>query len=304
MKKFLLVLIVLNLFLFCKTESRNKANAFVLPENAVQKKITPKQYIPFLPDKLEENSGLIIYNQLFWTINDSGGENKIFGVNFSGEIVKEISLTNAINIDWEDIAQDKDFIYVGDFGNNNGDRKNQKIYRVSKNKINEEYSQSIETEWIDFSFSDQTDFTFSPLRTPYDCEALIEFEGSLYVFTKDWKTQFTTVYKIPKESGKYSVAPLEKFNVNGLITAADISPDGNKIALLGYNNYKPFLWVLSDISNDSFFNGEKIYAEFDELYDAQTEGICFSGNDTLFISCESTASFIQQIFIIDLNSEE
>ncbi len=303
MKKILFTLFILILFVFCRTEVKTN-DSFNIPENTVQMNFKVQSFIPQLPNELKETSGLIFYDNLFWTFNDSGGKNKIFGINISGKIVKEITLKNAKNIDWEDIAQDKKYIYVGDFGNNRGIRNNQKIYRIKKSKIDKKYSQSVETGVTDFSFSNQSKFIFSIYKTQFDCEAMIVFHDNLFVFTKDWKTQNTTVYKIPQKTGKNEAKPMEYFNVNGLVTAADINPAGDKLALIGYKNFKPFLWIFSGISENGFFKGIKIYSTLDDINYSQTEGVCFAGNDSLFISCERTKSFQQQIFLIDLKTAE
>jgi len=46
--------------------------------------------------------------------------------------------------------------------------------------------------------------------------------------------------------------------------------------------------------------GKKIYGEMKSIFNAQTEGVCFMGNDTSLISCESTSSFTQRVFQIDI----
>jgi hypothetical protein len=125
----------------------------------------------------------------------------------------------------------------------------------------------------------------------------------LYIFTKDWSTRKTTVYKIPKKRGNYIVNPKNTFEVSGLITAADISHDGKKIALLGYRNYQPFCWIFTNFTNDEFFDGEKRYIELEGIFDAQTEGLCFIDNFLLAVSCEQTSSFKQQVFTFNLNPQ-
>ncbi|MDO8952808.1 MAG: hypothetical protein Q7U86_09300 [Draconibacterium sp.] len=69
------------------------------------------------------------------------------------------------------------------------------------------------------------------------------------------------------------------------------------------NNFKPLLWIFSEISADNIFGGPKQYFEFDSLQYAQTEGICFLGNDTLLVSCEQTSVFDHQVFLIDLKNQ-
>jgi len=69
------------------------------------------------------------------------------------------------------------------------------------------------------------------------------------------------------------------------------------------NNFRPLLWIFSEISAEHIFGGTKQYFEFDSLHYAQTEGICFLGNDTLLISCEQSPVFEHQVFLIDLKNQ-
>ena len=298
--KILFTLSILLTFISCSNQNDTEH----LSENTRFLQINPDSYIQNLPGKLAENSGLIFYNDLFWTFNDSGGENKIYGFNPNGIIEIEIKIEGAKNEDWEDIAQDENHIYIGDFGNNNGVRSNQKIYKINKNDIAETEEQTVSADEINFNFANQKNFDFQQLNTPFDCEAMVEMNGNLYIFTKDWTDRTTTVYQIPKENGDYEIKLIEKFNVTGLITGADINPEKTQLALIGYKSFKPIVWLFSDISANSFFEGEKIYIEMDSIFNAQTEGVCFKGNDSIIISCEQTNSFTQQVFLIDLKTLE
>ena len=300
MNKILISLLII-IFFSCGIKKKTKDNSQKISESNTSIIVEPQQFIKDLPNKLAENSGIIFYDNLLWTFNDSGGVNKIYGFNFFGEIKKEIEIEDAKNVDWEDITQDKKHIYIGDFGNNRGMRKNQTIYRIKKKDIGKSAKQKVKSKKIQFDFEDQTDFSFQGKNTPFDCEAIVDFNESLYIFTKDWATRFTTVYEVPKKKGKYTIKPLGKFNVNGLITGADISPDKSKLALVGYKDYKPILWIFTDFTAGKFWGEQKMHIEMDAIFDAQTEGVCFLGNDSILISCERTSTFRQQIFLIDLN---
>ncbi|QGY44496.1 T9SS C-terminal target domain-containing protein [Maribellus comscasis] len=300
MKKILSMLFLLMYFISCSTESNSVSEK---PEDKNKKtvlKVVPQSFIAEIPLQVEESSGLLLYNNLLWTFNDSGGENKLFGLDFSGEIKKEVAVENAINVDWEDIAQDDKHIYIGDFGNNNGERKNLKIYKIKKSDIDS--MDTVEAVEIKFSYKEQTDFNYQPLSNSFDCEAITDFNGELIIFTKDWVNETTSVYKIPKTEGEYLLTLTDTFNVNGLVTGADISPDEKTLAMVGYKDFKPIVWVFSDITENGFFGGKEIYMELDDIFSAQTEGICFTGNDSLLISCERTATYVQQIFLIDLKA--
>jgi hypothetical protein len=71
-----------------------------------------------LPTSLKEISAIEISSasDLFWVIEDSGNDTKLFGLNLNGKIDKTLEVTNAQNIDWEDLAMDsKGDIYIGNF---------------------------------------------------------------------------------------------------------------------------------------------------------------------------------------------
>ena len=298
------MLIYLMVFISCHNHNKNNSRKSVTFESSVSSQIQFQQFIPQMDPVLSENSGLIFYDNLLWTFNDSGGESKIYGIDFSGIIKKEIKLTGTVNVDWEEIAQDETHIYIGDFGNNNGARKNLKIYRLNKKDITQNSQQEIGWEIIQFDYVNQKNFGYPPLTTPFDCEAMAELNDTLLLFSKDWEKLTTTVYKIPKHEGNFKLNPVDSFDVMGLITGADISPDKKKLALIGYNNFKPLLWIFSEISVENIFGNTNYYFEFDSLRYAQTEGICFLGNDTLLISCEQTSAFDHQVFIIDLKNQK
>jgi hypothetical protein len=304
MNNILLALVYLMVFISCHNHDKNNSEKSVTIGSAKSSQIQFQQFIPQMDPVLNENSGLIFYDNLLWTFNDSGGENKIYGVDFSGNIKKEIELTGAVNIDWEEITQDEMHIYIGDFGNNNGARKNLKIYRINKNDINQNPKQEIDWELIQFEYANQKNFGYPPLTTPFDCEAMAELNDTLFLFSKDWEKLTTTVYKVLKNAGFFKLNPVDSFNVQGVITGADISPDKKKLALIGYNNFKPLLWVFSEISAGNIFGKENQFFEFDSLQYAQTEGICFLGNDSLLISCEQTSAFDHQVLLIDLKNQD
>ena len=295
--------LLLLILIYSCTPSNRKANDEELDPETQEPAVKVESFIPSLPDDLLEISGLLKYSNLFWGFNDSGGSPELYGFNTSGEIEKIVKVDNGINSDWESIAQDDQYIYIGDFGNNSGARQDLKILKISKEDVGDSEEREVNAETIEFSYATQTQFGYPGKSTPYDCEAMIEFGGSLYIFSKNWAEGTTSTYKVPKESGKYVLNPLDTFNVKGLVTGADISADSTKLALLGYENYHAFIWLFSGFSDDNFLQGKAEFIPLPDLKDAQTEGICFSGNDTLLISCEETKAFKQQVFLVDFKNK-
>ncbi len=88
-----------------------------------------------LPEQIAETSGLIYYNGRLITHNDSGGNPELYELDPETlGITRVVQITNAENRDWEDIAQDEQFIYIGDFGNNSGSRQDLVVYKVPKSE--------------------------------------------------------------------------------------------------------------------------------------------------------------------------
>ena len=245
-------------------------------------------YITKIPKKLEENSGMVVNkDSTIWMINDSGGADKIYQTNFKGKLLKEFEVKNARNKDWEELANDKDGnLYIGDTGNNNNKRKDLVVYKIPD--PNKEKGDKIEAEQIEFSFPEQKKYPPKKSKLLYDTEAIFYAKDSLYLITKNRSHPFNgkaLIYRIPAKKGKYKATflgtfiPCTEFSVCK-ITAADISPDGKTIALLGYGK----LWLFTNFELSKFFKGE--LRTIDLGIRTQLESISFLNNKTLLLSDE------------------
>jgi hypothetical protein len=261
----------------------------------------PKKMVRSLSVELRETSGLIFWNNALWTHNDSGGEPVLYKLDtLNGKVLQRVTLVNALNIDWEEIAQDESHVYIGDFGNNLGNRKDLRIYAVSKTEIPSDGDGEASASVINFSYADQQNFDPANRSNDYDCEAMVAFGDSLYLFTKNWANQQSRLYALPKTPGTYSVYPIDTLAADGLITGADLSPSGNELVLCGYKNYSPFLWLLFDFSNGSFFKGNKRRINFSGMTGTQTEGAAFLRESEVVISSEKTAIRPAGLFKINI----
>ena len=210
-----------------------------------------------LPDALDECSGLVFFGDQLWAHNDGGNAAVLHRVDtLSGEILREVAVANATNVDWEDIAQSETHLFIADMGNNLGSRTDLRIYRVAKADL--PLSNSVNAELITFNYADQTDFTAAPQANNYDAEALLFAGDSLHLFTKNWLDKQTRHYVLPAVPGNYSIAPRDTFNVNGLLTAAANYRDTTAM-LLGYDldNGAVFGWLLFDFPAGQPLKGNK-----------------------------------------------
>ena len=241
-------------------------------------------------------SALLFYKGSLWTLNDSGGKAEIYRLSTkSGKIIQTISLKGVKNVDFEDLTQDEDYIYVGDIGNNMGNRKNLVVYKIAKKDIHRKKDAEVKVKAIRYAYADQINFKKRSRRNNYDCEALTSLGDQLYLFTKDWLDAKTRVYILPKKKGKYSLDVWKEFDADGLVTAADFNLKKNELVLLGYQDFMPFLWTFSNFKGDDFFGGDAKRMNFEHIHGAQTEGLCFEPSGDLFISCEDSY-FPQRIF--------
>jgi hypothetical protein len=293
----LLVIMLLGILMALRPEENYSSDSKKPETGITELKIQPETFL-LLPPVVNESSGIVYDRGLIWTFNDSGGPNIIYGINRKGEIQTEVTLVNAKNIDWEDIAHDGNYFYIADVGNNSGNRRDLAIYKVAKKGLSTEGPQISEASVIRFAYEDQTSFTSEAHAHSFDCEALITYGDSLYLFTKDWVNGYSVVYSLPKEPGEYIATKQNEFNARGLITGADISADGKHLVLCGYYQFRPFAWIFSYFEPGNFFTGTNYYLDMGGLLMAQTEGVTFLTNDSILISCERTPVIPEQIFLL------
>jgi len=260
-------------------------------------KVTPQVLIAHMNDLLFDCSGLIWFRNSLWMVNDSGGENEVYAVRDDGTISTTLVLEGARNVDWESVTQDDQFVYVGDFGNNNGNREFQRVYRFKKDDIaTGEAVVTVNVQTTAFYYGDQEDYSLKQNATEYDCEAMVSAGDNLYLFSKDWVKGQTKVYELSKEPGNYKLMPIDSFQVDGLVTGADLSPGGNYLALLGQRSFgTPFIYLF-EFSPEKIFSNRYLLFDLSSIFGAQTEGICFSDDGRIILTTEATGQFVQQAF--------
>ena len=224
-----------------------------------------------LPNSLKEVSAVEISSasDLFWVIEDAGNDNKLYGLNIKGKIVKELKITNAQNIDWEDLTTDENGnIYIGDFGNNNKKRLEFTIYKIGHSDL---AFKTIKAESITFNLSKDI--------KSQNFEAFFLLNDHFYIFSKD--DNHGKLFKVPNIIGNHAAIFISDFNLNGkhnAITSADVY--NNSIILLNHDK----VWKISNFKDDDFFNGDIVELELN--HSSQKEGVCFKNRDTLYITDE------------------
>ena len=248
------------------------------------------------PALLTECSGLVHslrYNGVFWAHGDGGSGASIVPVTASGKLARgwtgAVRVEGCKNNDWEDIAlDDKGNLIIADVGNNSGRRKQLMLHFVSEPKPG---AVSVRpTRTLRVHYEDQKGD--SP---DYDCEAVFSAGGRIYFLTKHRSDKRTRLYRLDGESTTRS-NPLRlvgSFDVGGMVTAADASPDGKLVAVLTYTT----LWVFSyDRASGSIFTKSESVRRT-PIFAWQAEAVAWEGKDALVIANENG-----QLFRVALSS--
>ncbi len=237
---------------------------------------------------LFESSGIGNQDNNFWThIDDS--DNSIYRIDtLSDSIFQKVTINNSSNYDWEDITTDSTHIYVGDVGNNDGNRTNLRFYKILNSDITPG-STTVDAGRINFSYSDQVDFTVNHNHHYYDCEAFFYMNDSIHMFTKGWVNKWTKHYVLSADTGTHVAQLVDSFDVAGLITSAAIQGD-SLVVLLGLNfsgGLSSFVWMFYDFEGSNFFSGNKrrFYLGNPNII-GQAEAICFKDTNMGYITNE------------------
>lgn len=257
-----------------------------------------------LPKKLKEVSG-IVYSEkdnLFWTLEDRGNANKIYGLDSQDGVIEEtVTIENTSNTDWEDITKDKaGNLYIGDFGNNDNIRKDLCIYKIDKNSLHKE--KAVPEYKISFSYPEQTAFPPKKTKLLFDVEGFFEYKNNFYLFTKNRSKGFdgtALVYKVPNKAGFHQAVLMGRLktcdNYNHCaITSAAISPDASKVVLLTHDK----IVLLENFKGDNFLKGKQSQLKLNHF--SQKEAVCFKNNETLIIADEKTNKIGGNVYEVSL----
>ena len=202
---------------------------------------------------VDESSGVVASRRnpgLFWTHNDSGDGPLLYAFDREGRRRGVWSVAGAKADDWEDVAagpgpqQGQSYLYVGDIGDNNRDRKKIVVYRVAEPAVTADTVVNNSVEPYPTAPAEAIHLKYPDGRHDAEALAVHPSTGDLYVITKTRNpTAAAGVYKLASPYSLAAVNTLRKVGevrvpslFPGMITGADISPDGSRIVLCDYFN--------------------------------------------------------------------
>lgn len=261
---------------------------------------SPVGLVEFGP--IDEMSGIVKsgrYRDVYWVHNDSGDKARFFAVRANGELVKPANVANyegiavegARNRDWEDIARDRDTLYLSDAGNNGNARRDLGVYAVKEPDPTKATSVR-PLAFYPIAYPDQKEFPPSGLRA-FDCEAIFALRGKLYFVTKHRLNALlpATSAGLYRMDTRYTDRPNiltkldEHSNLGGWVTGADVSPDGKTVAVLTQAPEQSVWLFDARAKGDKFLSqGKPRRIVFSGA--KQCEAVAFADNGTLLVTNE------------------
>ena len=241
-----------------------------------------------LPEILWESSGLIAgTDSCVWTHNDSGGKAMLYKLNTEGKVIRRLYISKVKNTDWEDLANDYlGNVYIADIGNNRNNRKNLRILKIP-------HPDSLKTDTvapqiINFVYENQTQFPPSESQLNFDAEALIAYQDSLFLFTKNRTkpySKYTYVYAIANQEGeqlavlKDSIYLSHTHRLHSWVTGATRHPNRDLVVLISHKK----AWLINGFRTAQ--RKTLIDTKISGMY-SQKEAVCFDIDQNLWISNE------------------
>jgi hypothetical protein len=196
---------------------------------------------PHLTYRLPEASGLVTgrtNKELVYIHEDSGNRRVVFVYDTLGTYLGDIVLVGATNRDWEDMAigpgpeKGKNYIYVGDIGDNRSVRSHLTIYRFIEPIID------LDTITIPFKLeiADYSTITYQYPDGPRDAETLMidPKNSDLIVISKRDVRGRVYLIPYPQSTQEYATTYFKGVLPFKQIVAGDISPDGSKMIIKDY----------------------------------------------------------------------
>jgi Tol biopolymer transport system component len=254
-------------------------------------------------DPIDEMSGIVRsgkFRDLYWVHNDSGDQPRFFAIRPDGKVVtppsgeagyEGVRVEDARNFDWEDIARDRDTLYLSDMGNNGNARRDLGIYAVKEPDPTKTTSVKPKA-FYPIAYPDQKDFPPSGFR-PFDCEAIFALRGKVYFVTKDRLNSLipatsASLYRLDTRhtDRKNVLTKLDSHaNLGGWVTAADVSPDGKTVAVLTQAPEQS-IWLFDARAKGDKFLTQGKPRRITFSGGKQCEAIAFADNGTLLVTNE------------------
>ena len=248
------------------------------------------------------------YPGVYWVHNDSGDSSRLFAIQADGSVIYPPFLRNvtvgegdlethwqgatvfvAANQDWEDIALDDGLIYIADVGNNGNARRDLGVYIVREPNPRA-VTNTRPLKYLPVAYPDQENYPAKQWH--FDSESLFVDNGKLYFITKHRQPGKISAFEAGAKLYRLDTEFTDQVNELTLVethpevavaTGADLSPDGEWLAVLGYAD----IWLFKrPDSGDKWLSGESYRLSLPRTQTRQVEAIAWQNNELLIFTNE------------------
>ena len=231
---------------------------------------------------------------VLWVHNDSGGEAEIFAIATDGTLLSSHLLDGGFALDWEDISMgpgpdpERSYIYIADIGDNLNFRPEVAVYRIPEP---EPFANSVVTDIELFLL------TYPEPGINAEAMAIDPVTGDLFLIEKT-RSGPATMYRARAETlVDRELSALDLVGSVGIgegleVTAADISPAGERIVLRGYKSL--WLWPRTEAEVSAVLQGAPCEAA--SPVEVQGEAATFATDSgVVYTVSEGTGAAINQV---------
>jgi hypothetical protein len=238
-----------------------------------------------LPEEVRETSGIAISSfdaSVLWTHNDRNNTPELFAVDGEGRLAARRTVAGAKLVDWEDMDRAAcdagSCLYIGDIGDNSGNRDSITIYEVTEPGLGRGVTDSARA------------FVARYPDGPQDAESLFVTEtGDIYIITKG-RHAAVTLYRLPHAArGRVTtlehvveIAP-QPHNRRDWVTGATLSPDGAWVLMRTYRTLF-FLPARALLAGDIV---EPLRYDLTPLGERQGEAVAMAADGTVWLTSEA-----------------
>jgi len=281
----------------------SQVSCLLAPLTALAPDTTPAAVCQLRDSRITEASGIAASRRhvgLYYVHNDSGDKPQVYVIDREGRTRATIRLRSASAIDYEDIslapgAKPGTFdVCAADIGDNNARRPNVVIYRFPEPELDVTRTAEVTID------VEATAFRVRYADGPADAEAFCVHPrtGDGYILTKriDGTSRvykLTAPWDATHETELARFATVELPPATGLahvVTAADIAPDGRRLAVRCY--FDGWEWRLpadtADVDFDRIFKLPP--ARLSLPAESQGEGLCYSVDEKSLLTISEGAS--------------
>ena len=246
-----------------------------------------------LPAAVNGSSGIVKSRRhadknVLWTHSDSDGKPRVFAVDGSGKLLREVSVPDAKNINWEEITMDEQGrLVIADIGDNDRRRETITLYRMPEPDAFNAGEKIAGPQVFAYRYPKG--------EGPFDAEALLVRGANAYLFTKELdraRCYRLPLPDVPPGDGEPAEAVrVAESNTFSVATGAAITDDGRHVALINY-----IVIMVVDLPEpfERLPNGPgQLFAaprRVRRTFLGQTEAVAWDGND-LVLTTEGGAVY-------------